>query len=385
MEKPDTLTADASNEDLKMSGVMVNADGDFVIAQPDKASWELYQEKTKGSAEDSNISVTEEAKQLESRGLLCPIDKRLLIAPTRTPCCKKTYCNDCISNALIESDFLCPNCGAEGVLLDDLTVDEDAISAIKDYEAQRTHQNKDSNSSSLQLDPSKAAEPTTTPDHHERMPTGPTETKSAAKRESAEITEKDDDSGVLAPTRKKQRLHNGTTDLGNNESDDANIPTTSRSSQTSLGGLGMSMNPVISPHPLVGSGFSTFPGNTGQTSSLALASNGDHSQPSWDQWAGSTFVPPQGVPYSNNTDAATVPTYNGTSNILGDAHFVRGNQQQQQQQQQPVQHPFSNQQRTTFSAPFAKEEDNAYFRQPVNPHRHQARQRRIRPSDYREL
>ena len=30
-------------------------------------------------------------------------------------------------------------------------------------------------------------------------------------------------------------------------------------------------------------------------------------------------------------------------------------------------------------------EDNAYFRQPVNPHRHQARQRRVRPSDYREV
>jgi len=31
------------------------------------------------------------------------------------------------------------------------------------------------------------------------------------------------------------------------------------------------------------------------------------------------------------------------------------------------------------------EEDNAYFRKPVNPHRHQGRQRRARPSDYREL
>lgn len=30
-------------------------------------------------------------------------------------------------------------------------------------------------------------------------------------------------------------------------------------------------------------------------------------------------------------------------------------------------------------------EDDAYFRKPVNPHRHQNRQRRVRPSDYREL
>jgi protein MPE1 len=46
---------------------------------------------------------------------------------------------------------------------------------------------------------------------------------------------------------------------------------------------------------------------------------------------------------------------------------------------------FSNQQKTVFAEPLPNEEDNAYFRKPVNPHRHQGRQRRIRPSDYREL
>jgi len=46
---------------------------------------------------------------------------------------------------------------------------------------------------------------------------------------------------------------------------------------------------------------------------------------------------------------------------------------------------FSNQQKTIFAEPLPNEEDNAYFRKPVNPHRHQGRQRRARPSDYREL
>ena len=46
---------------------------------------------------------------------------------------------------------------------------------------------------------------------------------------------------------------------------------------------------------------------------------------------------------------------------------------------------FSNQQRTAFSTPYSREEDSPYFRQPVNPQRHQARNRRVRPSDYREL
>jgi len=30
-------------------------------------------------------------------------------------------------------------------------------------------------------------------------------------------------------------------------------------------------------------------------------------------------------------------------------------------------------------------DEDAYFRKPVNPHRHQNKQRRVRPSDYREL
>jgi protein MPE1 len=46
---------------------------------------------------------------------------------------------------------------------------------------------------------------------------------------------------------------------------------------------------------------------------------------------------------------------------------------------------FSNQQKTVFAEPLPNEEDNAYFRQPVNPHRHQGRLRRARPSDYTEL
>jgi len=86
---------DGSNDDSKISGVMVNADGDFVIAQPDKASWELYQEKAKASAAAAaEFATPESSKELQARGLECPIDKRMLLEPTKTPCCKKTYCND---------------------------------------------------------------------------------------------------------------------------------------------------------------------------------------------------------------------------------------------------------------------------------------------------
>ena len=73
---------------------MVNADGDFVIAKPDKAAWELYQEKAKASAAAAaEAAAAEYSKELQTRGLECPIDKRMFLEPTKTPCCQRTYCN----------------------------------------------------------------------------------------------------------------------------------------------------------------------------------------------------------------------------------------------------------------------------------------------------
>ena len=98
---------------------MVNAEGDFVIAEPDKASWEQFQAKTKSSS--ANKEAQAENKEVQERGLECSIDKKMFIEPMKTPCCKKTFCNDCIINALIESDFVCTACKTDGVLIDDLT------------------------------------------------------------------------------------------------------------------------------------------------------------------------------------------------------------------------------------------------------------------------
>ncbi len=55
----------------------------------------------------------------------------------KTPCCQKTYCNDCITNALIESDFVCPACKTEGVLIDDLKPDDGAAEKIKEFLAEQ--------------------------------------------------------------------------------------------------------------------------------------------------------------------------------------------------------------------------------------------------------
>merc|ERR1712093_272723 len=72
-------------------------------------------------------------KELQDRGLECSIDKRIFIDPMKTPCCEKTFCNECITNALIESDFTCPGCQTEGVLIDDLKPDTETSAKIKVY------------------------------------------------------------------------------------------------------------------------------------------------------------------------------------------------------------------------------------------------------------
>ncbi|KAF3058296.1 putative RING finger protein P8B7.15c [Daldinia childiae] len=50
------------------AGVMVNADGEFVIAEPDKASWEQYQAKTKSSSAAQKAASAGD-KDLEEKGL----------------------------------------------------------------------------------------------------------------------------------------------------------------------------------------------------------------------------------------------------------------------------------------------------------------------------
>ena len=88
VDKP-VLTGDG--EDAKPpSGIMVNAEGQFVIAEPDKASWEQFQAKTKSSAAAQKAAALGD-KELQDRGLECSIDKRIFIDPMKTPCCEKTF------------------------------------------------------------------------------------------------------------------------------------------------------------------------------------------------------------------------------------------------------------------------------------------------------
>ncbi|RPA82393.1 DWNN-domain-containing protein [Ascobolus immersus RN42] len=110
------------------SAVMVNADGQFVIAEPDKASWDTYQLKASKSA-----AKVQRDKELEERGIECSHCQKLYKDAVKTPCCEKTFCEECIQHQLLESDFICPICETKDVLLDQLVPDMEVRKKVDDY------------------------------------------------------------------------------------------------------------------------------------------------------------------------------------------------------------------------------------------------------------
>ncbi|CAG8424535.1 unnamed protein product [Penicillium salamii] len=395
VEKPESLAPDGSTEEARNTGVMVNADGDFVIAKPDKAAWELYQEKAKASAAAAaEAAAAEESKALQARGLECPIDKRMFLDPTKTPCCERTYCNDCISNALIESDFVCPGCSTEGVLLDNLTPDDESASKIKVYEAEKAEAKKEKEKqhtaqagqtgtpvpetesevkpkSVKEQSPSNQAEDTT-----------PTQSK---KRPAEDEPTQDEAPGSDSGNAAKKHKSDDQTDTPGEENgaqDDASgAPAAPGNFNPAMpfNGFGPMQGMPMMPFP--GPGFGNDPMNFMNPMAMAAASGFPNGMnPGWN---------PMNMPFNPAMFDQNTGMPNGFPNMFnGDPSMMFPMQNQNQngfQGQGSGMNNFSNQQRTAFSTPYSREEDSPYFRQPVNPQRHQARNRRVRPSDYREL
>ncbi|PYH90537.1 retinoblastoma-binding protein [Aspergillus ellipticus CBS 707.79] len=397
VEKPESLTLDGSNEDPRNTGVMVNADGDFVIAKPDKAAWELYQEKAKASAAAAaEAAAAEYRKELQARGLECPIDRRMFLEPTRTPCCQRTYCNDCITNALIESDFVCPGCGTEGVLLDNLSMDDEANGKIKAYEVEKADLKKD-----------KEKQPTTQDDKSNektiitgrgsvstKEPLSPVPASQPApsnKRPAEDQPHKAANGlspGSLSKKQKKDEQGDARSPLLNGST--ARFPSLPFSQQMPLSGFGFMHSQGMPVMPLPDPGFAGdrmgFLNVMGAPAANGFPPTMDQT---WNPMDAMNFNHVQGGMYGDNLNGYTSPNvYSGVGEPSMNMYHVpqmAGLQSNPSFAHSSGMGRFSNQQRTTFSTPFAREEDTAYFRQPVNPQRHQARHRRIRPSDYREL
>ncbi|ORY16020.1 DWNN domain-domain-containing protein [Clohesyomyces aquaticus] len=120
-------------------GIMLNAEGEYVKVMQDTRTWEKFQEKANASkAQAANADAAN--KEIRERGLECSIDKRMFVDPVKTPCCGTTYCHDCIENALAEADLTCPNCSTEGVLIDNLSPDEDMVEKIRTFRAEKAEE-----------------------------------------------------------------------------------------------------------------------------------------------------------------------------------------------------------------------------------------------------
>lgn len=381
VDKPESLAPDGSTEEARNTGVMVNADGDFVIAKPDKAAWELYQEKTKASAAAAaEAAAAEESKALQARGLECSIDKRMFLEPTKTPCCKRTYCNDCISNALIESDFVCPGCSTEGVLLDNLTPDDESASKIKVYEAEKAEAKKEKEKHPAAQDgtpvPETQAESKSTKEDSpstQAQDTTPQSKKRPAEDEPNENGTPDSESGNAA---KKQK---GEEQTENPEQEPAKDEAAAASGANNFPGMPFNGFPPMSGMPMMPFSGPVF-GNDpmGFMNPMAMAGGFPNGMnPGWN---------PMNMPFNPAMFDQNTGMPNGFPNMFnGDPSMMFPMQNGFQGQQGAGMNNFSNQQRTAFSTPYSREEDSPYFRQPVNPQRHQARNRRVRPSDYREL
>ncbi|KAK0627145.1 DWNN domain-containing protein [Immersiella caudata] len=403
VDKATVLSHTDGDDSTTPSGIMVNPDGEWVIAEPDKASWEQFQAKAKSTS--AQKSTLEGDKEVQERGLECPVDKKMFIDPMKTPCCEKTYCNDCITNALIESDFICPGCKSDGVLIDDLKPDLEAVEKMKEFLAEKDNKAKagskspktaeakkmqaagTGDASNPKAEPvqgkSKSPSPSSAAANTSQPATGTPQSGSStpANGEQASNKKRPADEALENPKIPKapkamQQQHQ-----------DVQQQQQAMRAQMMAGGMNPMMNPMTGMsmmypgmpmmhnfggmpmsnmnmgnmgmgmmNPMMGNGMQGF-GMNGFAGAMQGNANG--------MWGG----PAAGQSMNMGNSGA------GQNMNMGPAG-PQMNGYNPQQQHGPGFKNFSHQ---------PADEEDAYFRKPVNPHRHQNRQRRARPSDYREL
>ncbi|KAI0885546.1 DWNN domain-containing protein [Annulohypoxylon maeteangense] len=375
------------------AGVMVNADGEFVIAEPDKASWEQYQAKTKSSAAAQKAASAED-RELEEKGLLCAIDKRMFIDPMKTPCCEKTYCNECITNALIESDFICPGCQTEGVLIDDLKTDDETTTKIQDYlkEKESTKTKERSKSPPAVKSPSEApsTKEASQAESPKAQPAAPEKTTSptpstTAKSPPAEVAKQSSIATVPSSSSSETPKPQEATSASKKRSaedplENPKIPKGPKAMQRAQEAKDMQnmMQQGMNGMPSMMPNLMQFPMNGfGQPNMNMAMMMGMNPMMNPMMGMNGMFNPAFQGMNGNGMFGGNFGGMNGgaANNMNGMGMNGSGSGGFNNQNQQPH--------RPNFTTP--NNDNDAYFRKPVNPGRHQNKQRRVRPSDYREL
>jgi len=357
-----TGSADDLADDIQSGKIMLDADGNQVIVEPDKASWEKFEAKHKAAVAQQEAAASSTVnKELEERGLLCPIDKRLFADPVKTPCCGKNYCHECIENTLLDSDLVCPNCG-ENVLIDDLVTDQDMVEKIREYEREKAAAKSPQSPKSPKEVQNDVKEPEQSGVSDHQLPEVDSNevskdepVKSPSPSKSAVATPETTKS-EMSTTSKKRPADEDDTDWANvpkgpaamrNQQQQQPFPT---APQFANAQFPMMPNfPVPGPFPMQQQ-FPPFNNNFFPAGNMNMMGN-----MGWQ-------MNPQMVPNMGSMGPTRPTSYSG-----------------QQFNNQTMQQPnrFQNQQNNNH-------DDSAYMRQPVNP-RHQHRQKRARPCDYTTL
>lgn len=393
VEKPTALTGDGTVDVSQLpAGVMYTSTGEWVVAEPDKASWEQFQAKTKASA-DKAEAISTDNQELRDRGLECPIDKRLFVDPMKTPCCGQTYCRDCIEEALLGNDFVCPGCATDNVLVDNLTVDEDMVKDIKTYEEERSKsKSKKDDSASPTPERTGVQDASKTSKSPSPMPatavngtTSASLTPQMAKAETKKRPAEDELDNKRIPTGPAAMRMEATPSQNSAPSvNDQNFIQQMNAMAQGLPPNQGGMNP-----------FAGFPGMNGMGFPIGMPGMGMNMGPmmgmpnpmmmgagggGWQDMGGMNgmgFSTQQQNMYGGGFN----PMMNGQQQWHGNQGWgmpgMNGSNQHMQQGGMP------NQMRAGMNG---NADGGAYMRQPVNPQRHQARNnRKQRPADYREM
>lgn len=392
VQKPMSLVNDGTMDDTKQpAGIMVNAEGEWVIAEPDKAAWAQFQAKAKVAAV-AQEAAARGSKELQDKGLECSIDKRLFVDPTKTPCCQSTFCRDCITNALLENDLRCPECATENVPIDDLVPDKQTMTKIRSYEEEKDAEQvaKESSKSPVEGRPQKAVDSPPNSDsvklplpQKSQASTGNAQ-KRTAESELVNERKPPGPAGVVP----RQNHVNGSKSNQQKPAVVSSMPANQQPpSSNANSAMSQAMNPLAFPNM---NGFMGVPMSMASAVNMNTALQNPmlmaHAPPfignDWNNMWGSGLPQPSMNMAGGSFQNSMMPGvgYN-QHNSIGN-NFMNMNRTGMNGHGMGS---FANQQRTAFSAPMTDEEDSAYFRKPVNPHRHQARRNVQRPTDYREI
>lgn len=360
------------------AGAMYTANGEWVIARPDEATWDKYQQNQKVSADQAK-ELEADQDAMRARGLECSIDQKMFVDPVKTPCCSKTYCQTCIENALIDSDFVCPNCEKQ-CLLEDLQTDDEMAKKVKTFtEEMKEQKQKKQAEDAAKKSPSATAG---TPNADAKSPSpsgsrpGSSNGKKRAAEEELENTHKPAGPAAMQKSNSKDGTPASAPPTGPAASASANnnsaptMPAAPKNMQEFIaqmnsmsGGMPM-MNPMMmgGMNPMMMMGGMPNMGMMGGMPGMGFGG---------------------GFPQQQQFGAGQPPA------------GPKAWQQQQAQQQQWGMNGMGmggmggmgmNAGGMMRSQSGTPQSDGAYFRQPVNPGRHQNRnQRRQRSVDYKQM